>query len=312
MSEDTGTTGEVIEELRALRARVAELEAQVATAREAEARLEQKSIEQAALLDALPVSVFYKTRDHRYALVNRAYTNLCGHSVEQVIGKTDSDLYPPEMAKALRENDEAVMASGVPVLNVELQIRRFDGTEISVTESYVPYRDAGGEVVGMVATSLDITDRKRSEEALRRSTADLQAALDRQEQMFETILELSAPVLPIERGILLLPLVGHIDTSRASRVMEALLAGVQRYGAVAAIVDLTGVPLVDTSVAQHLMRAARATKLLGAQCIFVGISPVIAQALAALNIDFGEVVVSGDLLAGMRRALLYRHRDRGE
>jgi rsbT co-antagonist protein RsbR len=301
------TTAELLEDLRSLRARVAELEGQVARAQEVEALLRQKSAEQNALLDALPASVFYKTRDHRYTLVNRAYTELCGRSVDQIIGKTDADVYPPEVAQTLRETDQATMAGGVPVRNVELQIRRFDGSEIWVTESYVPYRDARGEVVGMVGISLDITERKKTEEALRTSTAELQEALGRQEQMFETILELSTPVLSIEEGILLLPLVGNIDTNRSSRIMEALLAGVQRYGAAFAILDLSGVPVVDTSVAQHLLRAASATKLLGAQCILVGISPVIAQAIVALGIDLGELIVCRDLLAGVRYAL--KHRD---
>ncbi|HZF52716.1 MAG TPA: PAS domain-containing protein [Polyangiaceae bacterium] len=306
MSAQIGTMDEVLLELNALRARVAELEAQAASAKELEAQLRQKSVEQTALLDALPMTVFFKTRDHRYTLVNRAYADLCGHSVDQIIGKTDADLYPPEMAQTLRETDEATMSGGAPVRNVELKIRCVDGREVWVTESYVPFRSASGEVVGMVAASLDITDRKEKEEALRRSTADLEEALRRQEQMFETILELSAPVLSIEKGILLLPLVGHIDTSRSSRILEALLAGVQHHGAAFAILDLTGVPIVDTSVAQHLIRAAKAARLLGAQCILVGISPAIAQALVTLDIDLGELVVRGDLLAGVRYALSHR------
>ena len=307
MSAQMGTMAELLEDLRSLRARVAELEGQVAHAGEVEALLRQKSAEQNALLDALPASVFYKTRDHRYTLVNRAYADLCGRSVDQIIGKTDADIYPPEVAQALRENDQATMEGGAPVRSVELPIRRFDGGEVWVTESYVPYRDASGEVVGMVGISIDITDRKKTEEALRTSTAELQEALHRQEQMFETILELSTPVLSIEEGILLLPLVGNIDTNRSSRIMAALLAGVQRYGAVFAILDLSGVPIVDTSVAQHLIRAASATRLLGAQCILVGISPVIAQAIVTLGIDLGELIVCRDLLAGVRYAL--KHRD---
>lgn len=125
-------------------------------------------------------------------------------------------------------------------------------------------------------------------------------------QQAETLLELSTPVVKLWDGIVALPLVGTLDSARTQVVMEALLQALVDTGSEHAIIDITGVPAVDTQVAQHLLKTVQAARLLGAECIVSGIRPQIAQTVVALGIEFGDIhtkaSLSDAMLLAMRRS----------
>jgi anti-anti-sigma factor len=141
-------------------------------------------------------------------------------------------------------------------------------------------------------------DRERGEQV-----AKLQQAYEQQAKLLDVVRELSTPVIPVHDRVLVLPLVGTIDSIRSAQIMDALLSAVQRERASVVILDVTGVPVVDSRVANHLLQAARAASLLGARCVLVGISPVVAQTIVALGIDLAGVVTRGNLQAGIAHAL---------
>lgn len=119
-----------------------------------------------------------------------------------------------------------------------------------------------------------------------------------------SLMELSTPVLRLWHRILLLPLIGVIDTIRARQITENLLEAIARYEARVTILDLTGVPVLDTSVAQHLMKTIDAARLLGTRVVMTGISPEGAQTLTKLGIRFADVISRATLRAGIAEALL--------
>jgi rsbT co-antagonist protein RsbR len=125
------------------------------------------------------------------------------------------------------------------------------------------------------------------------------------------LLELSTPVVELWNDVLAIPLVGTLDSSRAQVVMETLLQRIVETGAAIAIIDITGVPTVDTLVAQHLMKTIAAARLMGADCIISGIRPQIAQTIVHLGVDLGEVVTKATL-ADAFAAALERTRPRSE
>jgi rsbT co-antagonist protein RsbR len=115
--------------------------------------------------------------------------------------------------------------------------------------------------------------------------------------------ELSTPLIPVSDDVVIMPLIGTIDTGRAQQVMETLLEGVAHYQASLAILDITGVSVVDTQVAQALVGAAQAVKLLGAQVVLTGIQPQIAQTLVHLGVDLSGIETRGSLQSGIVYAL---------
>jgi rsbT co-antagonist protein RsbR len=119
----------------------------------------------------------------------------------------------------------------------------------------------------------------------------------------EALLELSTPVVKLWDGIVALPLVGTLDSARTQVVMEALLHTLVDTGSEHAIIDITGVPAVDTQVAQHLLKTVQAARLLGAECIISGIRPQIAQTVVALGIEFGDIHTKASLADAMLLAM---------
>lgn len=115
--------------------------------------------------------------------------------------------------------------------------------------------------------------------------------------------ELSAPLIPVLEGITVMPLIGTIDTERAKLIMENLLEGVIRHNSEVVLIDITGVPVVDTMVAHHIIQAAEAVRLIGATCILVGIRPEIAQTIVNLGIDLDRFPTKSSLKKGFLSAL---------
>ncbi|GLX94730.1 STAS domain-containing protein [Herbidospora sp. NEAU-GS84] len=119
----------------------------------------------------------------------------------------------------------------------------------------------------------------------------------------EQLLELATPVVKLWHGVVALPLVGTLDSARAQVVMEKLLQTLVDTGSEYAIIDITGVPAVDTQVAQHLLKTIVAARLMGAECIISGIRPQIAQTIVALGIEFGDIATKATLADALLLAL---------
>jgi rsbT co-antagonist protein RsbR len=122
----------------------------------------------------------------------------------------------------------------------------------------------------------------------------------------QDLLELSTPVVKLFDGVVALPLIGTLDSRRTQVVMESLLDAITQTGSDIAIIDITGVPTVDTLVAQHLMKTVAAARLMGAECIISGIRPQIAQTIVHLAIDLGSVTTKANLANALLLALRRR------
>jgi rsbT co-antagonist protein RsbR len=119
----------------------------------------------------------------------------------------------------------------------------------------------------------------------------------------EQLLELSTPVVKLWDGVVAVPLVGTLDSARTQVVMEALLQTLVATESQHAIIDITGVPAVDTQVAQHLLKTVMAARLMGAECVISGIRPQIAQTIVALGVEFGDIVTKATLADALRLTL---------
>ena len=119
----------------------------------------------------------------------------------------------------------------------------------------------------------------------------------------EEMLELSTPVVKLWDGVLALPIIGTLDSSRTQTIMESLLEKIVETGSELAIIDITGVPTVDTLTAQHLLKTVTAARLMGAECIISGIRPQIAQTIVHLGVELGDIITKANLADAFRVAM---------
>ncbi len=275
---------------REIRARLAELEAQLVQARQ------ERDVYQHIVQHA-PAFISRLTPDGKVVYMNTTCEQITGYQDQEVIGKALLPvLYPGELMGPVMEYLK-IAAEGGDVRDYELTLRSRDGELRTLTWNSFNRFAADGTLTEVVSFGIDITERKRAEaehRQLQEEVIAIQAA---------TLAELSTPLIPINREIVAMPLIGAIDEARAQRIMESLLQGIVETRAKTAILDITGVAVVDTRVADALLSAARAARMLGAQVILTGIRPEVAQTLVSLGTNLEGIVTRGTLQSGIAFAL---------
>jgi anti-anti-sigma regulatory factor/HAMP domain-containing protein len=177
-------------------------------------------------------------------------------------------------------------------------------TAIGQGELIDPPAIAHGSEIGALARAFRqmVSNLRTQQAAVEQRTHDLQLSLDAQQQLVATVQQLSVPLLPVLQGVVVLPVVGHVDQRRAQAIMETLLHGVAKQGATVTILDITGIASVDTHVVELLLQATQAIELLGATPMLAGISAEMAQHLVAQGTNLGRVRTYRDLRAAIEAA----------
>lgn len=384
---------------------VQQLEAEIAALRATNAALQQAHEEQrrqlsqtASLLRAIaeyaPMVLYAKDVDGRFTLSNRLHATLLGRTPDQVVGKLESDLLDADVAAEIQAVMDRVVRTGTPsVSEFEIPI---DDRECVFLEHIFPLgrADGSGNNIGIGGVAIDVTERKRAEEAVRvfealvhhspdgvlvrpntptapmfcnpalrrilalppdaaaedaaamlldivpgttefmrrdgvrvdleltmfaipgaaggrgaaatqvRDVTRLHTAIRERErqdevirrQQAELIAEMSAQVLPLAHGVLMLPLIGTLDEARSLHVREAVLDGIVRHQARVIILDLTGLRAVDTTPAYRIIQLIEAVKMIGARTVLTGIQPAAAVALTEHGMQLDDsLIVLGTL-----------------
>jgi len=292
------TYAELSDEVRLLRDRLAQFEAATGESN-AIAPHSRELIQLVA--DHLPQSIGWKDRSSVFLGCNLPFARSVGlqHS-NDIVCKTDYALTTAELAGAYSADDRRVMESGVAKINFEEPLQHSDGTMGWMLTSKIPLRKPDGTVIGVLVSLEDITARKQAEEERVRTQEEyiqIQAGL---------LAELSTPLIPLTDAVVVMPLIGSIDSRRAQQVLDTLLQGITERHTRIAILDITGVPIVDTQVAGALIRTAQAAQLLGAQVVLTGIRPEVAQTLVGLGTELRGIVTRGDLQSGIAFATRVR------
>jgi PAS domain S-box-containing protein len=270
-----------------LRARIAELEAEL---RLLEARFQDVVISTSDWVWEVDVH-------GRYTYCSGKVEDALGYTVEEMLGKTPFDFMLPEEVARIGEIFQEIIASKRPIQDLENWNFHKDGHEVCLLTNGVPLLDQEGNLVGYRGLDKDITEQKQA--AIERDRLQ-QEALEAQRH---ALLELSTPIIPVMEGIIIMPLIGSIDTSRAREVTRTLLAGISTYRAEVVIFDITGVPLVDSGIMDHLNKTVKAARLKGAYTIVTGISDAVAETVVDLGIDWSGIQTLRDLQTGLLIAL---------
>jgi rsbT co-antagonist protein RsbR len=174
-------------------------------------------------------------------------------------------------------------------------------SDLSISRAKLGFspKETGVFVTGMKNAIMDVLEAEMAG-----SPAELYAASKKLHLLFDSFnivtSEISTPVIRVWEGILALPIIGTLDSARTQVVMENLLEAIVETGSSIAILDISGVPAVDSLVAQHLMKTVAATRLMGAECVISGIRPEIAQTIVHLGIDLSNIITKASLAHALR------------
>jgi PAS domain S-box-containing protein len=251
--------------------------------------------EQAELLDLAHDAIMMCRRDGTITYWNRGAERIHGHTAAGAIGKNARALLRTGLPVPIAEIERALADQGY--WEGELTHTRDDGSQVITSSRWVLRRGQDGAPDTVLQIDTDVTARKRAE----------QAEAERQQDIIriqaQAIEELSTPLIPITDEILVMPLIGLMDSMRAKQIMENLLSGLAASRGKFAIIDITGVQVVDTAVASALLKAAHAARLLGTQVILTGIRPEVAQTLVHIEANLSTIVTCGTLQAGIQYAV---------
>ncbi len=272
-----------------------------------------------AVIDTLPAGIIAMTPDGKFPIYNHAANRFAGRAPEvhggdltQAFGvfKTDgttpfpNDELPLLRALSGEEGPEAEMI----VRNSHLE------QDCWVHVNGTPIRDDAGKIIAGMVVFHDITRQRTLEQELRKRNEQLAASEEGKTVLIDrlrySIDELSNPILEIWDDVLAMPIIGVVDSRRTADMVQRLLAEVARTQASFVIIDLTGVEIVDTRTADHLIKLIRKVELVGARCVLTGIRPAVAETLVDIGVDFGRLTTLRNLKHGLREALRFARRER--
>jgi len=220
---------------------------------------------------------------------NRGAEALQGYTADEIIGQNASVFYTDEDRESGLVERELDTAVKIGRFEFEGWRVRKGGERFWASVVLAPIHDANGAISGYVKVARDLSERRAQDEQLRRQR--------------EEILELSTPVILVWDQVLVLPIIGTLDSYRASRLTETLLQRISDDQAAVVILDISGVPMIDTQVAQHLLKTVQAASLMGAVSIMSGVRPETAQSMVHLGIDIGGLRSRSTLRDALQLAL---------
>ena len=275
------------QEVEELKSELEELRSKENASSEEARTLRAEAAFASSLLAHTPHPVVVVNPDGTVEYVNAAFERVTGFTADEVLGiGFPRPWWDKEYEDATqRAIDE--MLERKPT-RAEAPIRTKSGARRWMDVATTPFGEAEGEQYILINWT-DITERKRAEETARRQS--------------DEILELSTPVMQVWDGVLVAPLIGTLDSSRAEQLTERILESIAASQAKTILVDITGVPMIDTRTAQHLIDTITAARLLGTAVVLTGVRPPIAQTLVHLGIDLSNVTTRSSLASGLKHAL---------
>ena len=238
---------------------------------------------------------------------NPAFLKLMGYTEGELAGQHHRVFVTPqERVSAEYASFWQELASG-KVKSGQFQRLAKGGKSIWLEANYSPVFDLEGRVERVVKFAIDITDKVESARATEFALKQVREAELIREELNLALEEMSTPVMPIWDGILLLPLIGVVDSARTDKVVNKTLERINETRSKVFLLDISGVPAMDTAVANQLLKISKATQLMGCETVISGLSPAIARTMVELGVEVGEVRTTATLQQAFAIALRKRN-----
>lgn len=263
-----------------------------------ETALLAKNLSADSVINDFPLSLIVYARDGMLVAMNPVAESFWGGRSAEIVGAFNILTDPQSVAQGSPHLFARVMNGE----RIETPPARYDTTEVAlprtgdrvfwIQATMFPFYAPEGTISHVAIIHRDVTDSVEQEAAMHDARAEIA-------NQREAITTLASPVVEVWTGILTVPLVGLIDAHRAQVITEQLLNAIVRYSADVVILDVTGVPVVDTAVAHYLLIAAKSAMLLGSEVALVGLKSEIAQTLVHIGVDLSYLVTRANLKAGI-------------
>ncbi|MBU0910842.1 MAG: PAS domain-containing protein [Proteobacteria bacterium] len=254
------------------------------------------------IINAITSGIFVTDPDHNILMINKAGAQMVGKRCGECFDRKCYEIFKTPLCNTPNCTCRLAMESQTIIQGQTVLL--YNEQEIPLEYSARPLRNYKGEIIGCVENFIDITDRlekdkiiwEQKERLIKKREEDIRHLQDE-------IMELSTPVIEIWDGILSLPLIGTLDSHRAKIAMEKVLEAIERHRASFVIIDITGVPMVDSEVAGHILQTANATRLMGSEAILTGVGPHIAQVIAQGGVGLENLTVRGRMTDALHFAI---------
>lgn len=249
--------------------------------------IEPAAPEKSVNVDLLPTPIIVIDREYNVEYINRNGLEKLGIGIDEAVCRKCYDLMKTDHCRT----DECRVKQAIEKDTICTGRTTANGLENGCFVQYTaaPLKNGNNRIIGAVEYLVDITEMIESKKKAEKLAAD--------------IMELSTPILSLWEGILVVPIIGTLDSRRTQQMMEKALTRISEEKSRVLIVDITGVPVIDTMVANHLIQMATAVRLMGSTCILTGISPATAKTIVHLGIDLHNITTRGSLAQGLNQAL---------
>ncbi len=254
------------------------------------------------IINAITSGIFVTDLENNILMINRAGARMVGKSPGDCFDRKCYEIFDTPMCRS--EQCTCKIATANNTVNHGETMLHIDDREVPIEFTSRPLRNFEGEIIGCVENFIDISERLEKDNII---VQQKEALLKKREEdilhLQDEILELSTPVIEVWDGILALPLIGTLDSHRARIAMQRLLESIEQTRSSFVIIDITGVPIVDSEVASHVLQTAGAARLMGCDTILTGVGPHIARIISKGDISLDNITVRGRMTDGLHYAI---------
>jgi PAS domain S-box-containing protein len=254
------------------------------------------------IINAITSGIFVTDLENNILMINPAGARMVGKSPGDCFDRKCYEIFDTPMCKS--EQCTCKLSTSNNTVNHGETMLRVDGREIPIEFTSRPLRNHKGDIIGCVENFINISERLEKDRIIMEQKEGLlKKREDDIRHLQDEILELSTPVIEVWDGIVALPLVGTLDSHRAHIAMQRLLESIEYTRSSFVIIDITGVPTVDSEVASHVLQTAGAVRLMGCETILTGVGPHIARVISEGDVDLDNIIVRARMTDGLHYAI---------